>query len=134
MGSRPGATSRGRLSLALVTVGTGSEALVLASEILDPHSTEVHRAGLGIWQAATNPNVRIIDEGRLHIHAFVLALAFDFQTDQACYLTSSTFDTVHEAVASRVLDTTHGCSSNTPCLICQCSAIGTNASGFDGGW
>src|SRR5258708_4863036 len=59
---------------------------VLTSKVLDPHSKEVQQAGLDVWQGALENSLSITEEDRIQLHSFLLALAFDFSTNQACEL------------------------------------------------
>lgn len=77
--------------------------LALAAHVLDPHSAETHSAGLDFWQTAIGQDSGLTEETRIQLHSFVLALAFDFSTNQACELTVGTFETVHEAAATKNL-------------------------------
>ena len=79
------------------------DVLALAAHVLDPHSPEVHRSGLSMWQTAIGHDSSLGEKGRVQLHAFMLALALDYSTNQACEMTVATFETVHAAAARRSL-------------------------------
>ena len=75
----------------------------LVADLLNPHSTEVHSKGAGLWVGPTSPAGALPEADRIRFHVFLLALGFDNPPGPADELVVRSFAIVHQALADDVL-------------------------------